>query len=129
MPFTDNKEGSTHYQDDGCGIKEYNTKQQELREAHMKLHMMALAKSENAKDIGDCTVVRLGYVVTMMEEVLHSEQISLLQSLREKCEGRKYKGEPSAGASDATWSAHHSHNSALTLITESIDDKLNEIGK
>ncbi len=34
-----------------------------------ELHMKALAKSECAKDAGELTVVRLGYVVSLMKEV------------------------------------------------------------
>lgn len=33
------------------------------------MHMRALAKSECAKDAGELTVVRLGFVVSLMEEV------------------------------------------------------------
>ncbi len=34
-----------------------------------EMHMKALAKSERAKDAGEVTVVRLGYVVYLMKEV------------------------------------------------------------
>ena len=35
-------------------------------------------------------------------------------------EGMKYKGEPSADASDLTWCGHHEHNNTLTDLIKAI---------
>ena len=35
-------------------------------------------------------------------------------------EGMKYKGEPSADASDLTWCGHHEHNNTLSDLIEAI---------
>ena len=57
------------------------------REGKPDFHMIALTKSECAKDAGELTVVRLGYVTQLLEEVyatLHQE----LQKAREEERGR-----------------------------------------
>jgi hydrogenase maturation factor len=37
-------------------------------ETRKQIHLIALSRAENAKDIGDCTVVRIGWVVDLIME-------------------------------------------------------------
>jgi len=39
-----------------------------VEERGTEFHMQGLSRAENAKDIGDCTVVRLGFVTSLMHD-------------------------------------------------------------
>jgi hypothetical protein len=62
-----------------------NTQSKEVEldeEIKMKIHMLALSKSENAKDVGDCTVIRMGYITKAIQDIL----ANLLTLTRTQCQ-------------------------------------------
>lgn len=66
-----------------------NTKQEEHK-VH-KVHMAMLAKAENAKDAGHATVIKLGFAVSIAEELIRTEKLKLLAEVRERVVGEDEK--------------------------------------
>ena len=54
--------------------------------SRMGIHMAMLAKAENAKDAGHATVIKLGFAVSIAEELIRTEKlktkIDLLKTIR-----------------------------------------------
>ena len=51
---------------------------------HLEIHMKMLSQSENAKGIGDCTVIRLGHAVSIAEELINRQVITALEKVESK---------------------------------------------
>ena len=65
----------------------------------MEIHMAMLAKAENAKDAGHATVIKLGFAVSVAEELIRTEKLKLLAEVRErtaifKVKAHDKKGQP-----------------------------------
>ena len=54
--------------------------------SRMGIHMAMLAKAENAKDAGHATVIKLGFAVSIAEELIRTEKLKtkmdLLKTIR-----------------------------------------------
>lgn len=57
-----------------------------------EIHLKLLAKSESAKDCGEMTVIKIGFVPAIIEEIVKHSQQQLLESLELELE--KMKVEP-----------------------------------
>jgi hypothetical protein len=60
--------------------------QNNSREGKPDFHMMALAKSECAKDAGEMTVVRLGYVTQLLEALYETHHQELQKARKDEVE-------------------------------------------
>ena len=55
--------------------------------SRMGIHMAMLTKAENAKDAGHATVIKLGFAVSIAEELIRTEKLKLLAEVRERVVG------------------------------------------
>ena len=60
--------------------------------SRMGIHMAMLAKAENAKDAGHATVIKLGFAVSIAEELIRTEKLKLLAEVRERVIGENDRG-------------------------------------
>lgn len=58
-----------------------NQANQEDQATRMEIHMAMLAKAENAKDAGHATVIKLGFAVSIAEELIRTEKLKLLDEV------------------------------------------------
>jgi hypothetical protein len=56
-----------------------------------EIHLKLLAKSESAKDCGEMTVIKIGFVPAIIEEIVKHSQQQLLESLELEIEEKRKK--------------------------------------
>ena len=99
-----------------------------VEEEHTAIHMACLAKSKNAKDCGDLTVMPMGYAVQMIEEAIQTERQKRDEVVEAERERMKhalllaYDLQLLEGSSDSV-ADHNSAVSTLQALTQPNNQK------
>ncbi len=97
-------------------------------DTELQLHMKALAKAECAKDAGEFTVVRLGYVISLMKEVQDERDTYWKERVRKEVEGMpaftccsdKCMGKVSDEAKKPMWGTNYLEREALLQALDNL---------